>query len=610
MSEEDFVSVLVELAELHRCRALSDVEYSFVKARVLGADVDVPRPAARPVPAPTAVIPAGPPHVLAVPPAAPVSVSRPGEGGGLSGVMTAFLGASFALAFLFTTPLLEDPQIGPVTAPELAIRGTGDGWPLVLLVGPALAACVVVATVRHMLQRRPAPAVLVIAALTIVLPGTALLALLRTTAGAVAVYAAGVAPSSVVGAGFWMVLGCCLLTATGALLAGRRSGHRMRWFAFVGAPALMIAVGASAVGLALAQDEAQRELVPLLALDPGPGPVAVGFVSGSQGGGVIRAPDGGSRQILGSQEQLYGGISGGSNCRRDELTAALAGAGAERTLPWAAALTAGGSPSSLLPADVSRYVAGLTPVLLRHDTRVTEFQVVGTRMLPFQALLQAGTAVLVDAAGMPRVRCASGSPLLPPRAIDGEPSYTGPVWSGFGPSEGVTIVPAQETIHEFGLLDSAGSAFRRPAGTDGAQDIDQVPEEALIDGVYELWGEQASCNLEDCDPAAGYPLTVLVDGCLTECRITALDGEWNGPVAMNRRDDTWWASGTVAEQASFSCAGPEPTSFVLQLRVRSGTVVEQAWMADQVTANFAKTSSSRGACLAGYLSWDMAGSRR
>jgi hypothetical protein len=91
-----------------------------------------------------------------------------------------------------------------------------------------------------------------------------------------------------------------------------------------------------------------------------------------------------------------------------------------------------------------------------------------------------------------------------------------------------------------------------------------------------------------------------------QCRITALDGEWDGPVPMTYNHGTWRASGTVTEWASFVCQGPEPTDFLLQLRILSGKVVDQVWMADQVAGSFAK-SSPETACLAGHLSWDISG---
>lgn len=48
-------------------------------------------------------------------------------------------------------------------------------------------------------------------------------------------------------------------------------------------------------------------------------------------------------------------------------------------------------------------------------------------------MLQAGTAVLVDAEGTPRVRCKCGNPLAPPEPVEGTPKYTGTPWPDFNP---------------------------------------------------------------------------------------------------------------------------------------------------------------------------------
>jgi hypothetical protein len=61
--------------------------------------------------------------------------------------------------------------------------------------------------------------------------------------------------------------------------------------------------------------------------------------------------------------------------------------------------------------SVSRYVRSLTPVTLTVDTRVTNHRYVNGRAVPFQSILAAGTAVLVDKYGRPVVRCKCGNPL-------------------------------------------------------------------------------------------------------------------------------------------------------------------------------------------------------
>lgn len=64
--------------------------------------------------------------------------------------------------------------------------------------------------------------------------------------------------------------------------------------------------------------------------------------------------------------------------------------------------------------SVSRYIRSLTPVTLTVDTRVTNHMYVNGRAVPFQSILAAGTAVLIDKYGRPVVRCKCGNPLRPP----------------------------------------------------------------------------------------------------------------------------------------------------------------------------------------------------
>jgi hypothetical protein len=62
-------------------------------------------------------------------------------------------------------------------------------------------------------------------------------------------------------------------------------------------------------------------------------------------------------------------------------------------------------------AAVGSYVRRLDPVTLVRDTRVTSHASEGGRAVPYQAILAAGTAILVERSGTPAARCHSGSPL-------------------------------------------------------------------------------------------------------------------------------------------------------------------------------------------------------
>jgi hypothetical protein len=90
-------------------------------------------------------------------------------------------------------------------------------------------------------------------------------------------------------------------------------------------------------------------------------------------------------------------------------------------------------------------VAGLVQTVLASDTAVTNYSFVGGRAVPYQAVLQAGTAVLVDTRGALVARCRSGNPLREPRRVT-NPVYTGPRWPRFDPTVIIIIVPSNTRI--------------------------------------------------------------------------------------------------------------------------------------------------------------------
>jgi len=166
----------------------------------------------------------------------------------------------------------------------------------------------------------------------------------------------------------------------------------------------------------------------------------------------------------GATPGLYGGTRNNAACDPAAMVAFLE-ANPDKAAAWAEAQ---GIPVGQIRAFVER----LTPVILRSDTAVTNHGFRDGRANPLQAVLQAGTAVLIDEYGVPRVKCACGNPLLPPLRY-AEPAYTGPVWPGFAPTNVTVIQSTTIVINIFTLVDpSTGEVFSRPAGTTGDEDRD------------------------------------------------------------------------------------------------------------------------------------------
>jgi len=129
--------------------------------------------------------------------------------------------------------------------------------------------------------------------------------------------------------------------------------------------------------------------------EPGPNPFS--------GAADVQGPD---KVQVGSGP--YGGTGSDLVCDRELLIRSLR-ARPDRLRVWAQVV--GIEPTY---ASVARYIRRLRTVTLTRDTRVTNHSFVDGRATSYQAILQAGSAVLVDYQGVPRARCRCGNPLLEP----------------------------------------------------------------------------------------------------------------------------------------------------------------------------------------------------
>jgi hypothetical protein len=202
--------------------------------------------------------------------------------------------------------------------------------------------------------------------------------------------------------------------------------------------------------------------------------------------------------VSGDTRGLYGGAGTGV-CDAGGLADHLEG-DPQMAAAWAAVL-------GVRPDGIRRVLGTFTPVALRTDTAVTNHGYRDGRATPFQAVLQAGTAVLVDERGVPRVRCACGNPLLPPetRLLA---RYEGREWPTFS-SEAVTVIhQARQTQQVFVLVQPDGEeVVVRPRGTPGDQDVPADPADA--EAARTLSDEKESSGSTDpadpTDSGAGDP---------------------------------------------------------------------------------------------------------
>jgi hypothetical protein len=182
----------------------------------------------------------------------------------------------------------------------------------------------------------------------------------------------------------------------------------------------------------------------------------------------------------GNEPGLYGGTQNSSRCdpqqltdflesHRDKARAWVDALNADSTLRWS-----GGS--SIEIGDIGDYVDELTPITLISDTRVTNHGFKNGKATPREAVLEKGTAVLVDAYGVPRVKCKCGNPLTKPTPAKAKPKYTGTDWPDFSPASITVVTVVEVQIDVYVLRDyETGDLFQRPVGTTG--DEDTVMEE-------------------------------------------------------------------------------------------------------------------------------------
>lgn len=176
----------------------------------------------------------------------------------------------------------------------------------------------------------------------------------------------------------------------------------------------------------------------------------------------------------GGEPGLYGGTQDIASCDSQQIIDFLA-ANPDKAAAWVAALNAdpqlrfdGGT---LTVGDIETYINGLTSMVLTSDTRVTNHGFVNGQANAIQSVLQAGTAVLVDEFGVPRVKCFCGNPLLPPQAPRGTIQYQGIAWNNFNLVNVDVIVKVENPINVFILTDiRTGDRFQRPVGSNGSND--------------------------------------------------------------------------------------------------------------------------------------------
>lgn len=222
---------------------------------------------------------------------------------------------------------------------------------------------------------------------------------------------------------------------------------------------------------------------------------------------TVAGTPGGLTPVAGGEPGLYGGSNELTVCDKGKLISFL------ESNPDKRAAFAGVFGIS----DVRRYVESLTPVILTADTRVTNHGFENGRATPFQSVLQAGTAVLVDDRGVPKVRCACGNPLLPPTPTTSNPKYTGDSWPGFDAGRNIVVQPTSTPITQITVINMSNGAplvitvMRTAASAEGPESIAGWSGEYQVTSYEKIRNDSGTCR----DPTAATISVSVIGGSIT-----------------------------------------------------------------------------------------------
>jgi hypothetical protein len=174
----------------------------------------------------------------------------------------------------------------------------------------------------------------------------------------------------------------------------------------------------------------------------------------------------------GTTPGLYGGTTNDQACDPTQLAEFLTDpANTDKATAWAQAQN--------IPVDnIDTFITNLTPVTLTTDTWVTNNGYKNGEPTPYQAVLQAGTAVLVDDTGTPRTKCSCGNPLTQAQPDNTDPATTtgDNPWNGYT-TQTITIVDAGDQTDTLTLTDlDTGQPIEQPIGTNPGSELVLAPD--------------------------------------------------------------------------------------------------------------------------------------
>lgn len=276
---------------------------------------------------------------------------------------------------------------------------------------------------------------------------------------------------------------------------------RMQWIAVAAAVALVVSIG-SAVGVKLFGGNDGSDAVVLMPADQtSPDGFTTSVASGNPSEtlkqphvrrkGSSSGTDGATPTApvslsdttseVGDASGMYGSPGGeGAVCDTASLVSMIT-RDKTRARVWSGLL--GTTPDKIRPT-----IAAMTSLILRSDTLVMNSDYKNGKAIQYPAVLQAGTAVLVDRYGVPKVKCNCGNPLA--QAPTERPSkISGKSWREWNGSA-TEVTKAKSKITSFSTTDvSTGKPARVKPGSDVATVKDRIERYDFSNSTWSVGDE-------------------------------------------------------------------------------------------------------------------------
>lgn len=282
-------------------------------------------------------------------------------------------------------------------------------------------------------------------------------------------------------------------------------GGKPKWLIPAIVAVVVVALAGVGAFFVFGGDEASAEVVAESVTDPGADPFmsSMAVVEVAEFPSDVEAVIDANREALerdgdvllasGTQPGLYGGSNDETVCDAATLVGFLGSHEAEAAA-WAGVL-------GISPGEIADYVAGLTSVVLTTDTLVVNHGFANGQATPRDAVLQAGTAVMVDDTGVPRIKCGCGNPLLPPNTGSVDLGNVTGAWDGFDAQQ-VAVVDPGQPAESLEVVDvETGDTIDQRVGSSGGITEDDLlnltmPDHQMCDEVVTLVDGYYECEYE------------------------------------------------------------------------------------------------------------------